>query len=120
MQCVNNEGADTILQGFTITGGDADSIYPHNLGGGMRNTSSSPTISDCVFSGNTADSFGGGMHNLNSNQVVANCMFSGNTASGGGGMSNNSNSLTITNCTFISNTASDFGGGGIFTLAVSV
>ena len=101
--CVNGEGSDTILEGFTITGGN------DNAGGGMLNSFSSPTVTHCIFSSNLAE-FGGGMYNLASSPTMTNCTFSGNTANGGGGMYNNDSSPAVTHCIFSSNLA-EFGGG---------
>ena len=95
----------TILDGFTITGGDV--LYEY--GGGMYNEDSSPTITNCTFSGNHSSSGfrGGGMGNKNSSPTITNCTFSDNSAvSAGGGMCNTDNSSpTITNCTFSNNSA---------------
>ncbi|MBK7939885.1 MAG: hypothetical protein IPJ82_23620 [Lewinellaceae bacterium] len=105
-----------MLDGFTISGGRADGSSPHTLGGGMYNNSSSPSISNCTFSGNTASS-GGGMYNVGNSPSLTNCTFSGNTASIGGGMFNHaSTSPLLTNCTFSGNsaTSSAFGGGGMY------
>ena len=108
--CDSREGADTVLDGFTITGGDASG------GGGMRNSGSSPTVTNCTFSGNSADA-GAGMYNSNSNPTVTNCIFSGNSASsgsgfGGGGMVNFLGSNpTVTNCIFSGNSVGTVGGG---------
>ena len=110
VQCVSGEDANTILAGFTITGGFANGIYPDNVGGGMYNDASSPTVTNCTFSGNSAD-YGGGMYNDSSSPTLTNCTFTGNTASYGGGMRNSSSSPMVTNCTFSGNTASDDGGG---------
>ena len=112
VQCVSGEDANTILEGFTITGGNADGAFINDQGAGMYNYSSSPTVTNCTFSGNTAFYGGGGMCNeSNSNPIVTNCTFSGNIAYGGGGMCNESNSNPIvTNCTFSGNTA-PYGGG---------
>jgi parallel beta-helix repeat protein len=72
---------------------------------------SNPTVTNCTFSGNSAD-FGGGMFNLGSSPTVANCTFTGNTCSeNGGGMYNSSSSPMVTNCTFSGNTCSEYGGG---------
>ena len=102
----------TKLEGFTITNG------LDNHGAGMFNTGSSPTISNCVFSGNTATVHGGGMHNFVSTPVVSNCTFSGNSAANnGGGIFNNSPQLTITNCNFYGNNAVH--GGGMYNLGTS-
>ncbi|MEE8170797.1 MAG: right-handed parallel beta-helix repeat-containing protein, partial [Phycisphaerae bacterium] len=107
VKCINGEGADTVLEGFTITGGIAE------FGGGMQIINSSPTLVDCDFSANTATERGGGLYNFNSSPTVTNCTFSNNFASFmGGGMHNDTNSSpTITNCTFIQNRSDDDGGG---------
>ncbi len=39
--CNSGEGSDTVLSGFVITGGFAA------FGGGMRNSNSSPTVTNC-------------------------------------------------------------------------
>ncbi len=104
--CTSGEGSDTVLSGFVITGGNATN------GGGMHNNDSSPTVTNCSFSGNTGGT-GGGMNNTSSNPTVTNCSFSGNTATNnGGGMYNNNSSPTVTNCSFSGNTAAN--GGGMF------
>ena len=58
VRCGSGEDANTVLEGFTITGGNA------TLGGGMHNYSTSPTVNNCTFRGNTAGDHGGGMCNL--------------------------------------------------------
>ena len=140
--CNSGEGPDTVLEGFTITGGTGTDPGGGDLvGGGMYNSGSSPTVANCTFSGNGAG-FGGGMINASgsnptvtgctfnnnlagvagggmvnsseSNPTVTNCTFTANSAGGGGGMYNRSSSPTVTNCTFSGNTA--FGGGGMYNL----
>ena len=107
-------GADNaILDGFIITGGNADrdGVNSDRYGGGMSNNNSSPTVTNCTFSDNSAD-YGGGMFNSNSSSpIVTNCTFSGNSADYGGGMRNTESSPTVTNCTFSDNSATYFGGG---------
>ncbi len=112
VQCVTFEGSDTVLDGFTITGGNANGSPPDNVGGGMWNEGSSPTVMNCTFSGNVAIG-GGGMSNVGSNPTVTNCTFSENSSEfDAGGMSNNNNSNpTVTNCTFSGNTSGFHGGG---------
>ena len=106
VNCYSGEGPDTVLSGFVITGGDT------HVGGGMFNSGSSPTVTNCTFSNNAADVFGGGMYNTGySNPTVTNCTFSGNTASfEGGGMYNGDSSPTVTDCTFSANSAENGGG----------
>ena len=114
VQCVTGEGPDTVLDGFTITGGNANGPWPDSAGGGMFNDGgTSPTVTNCTFRGNTADNSGGGMFNFggNSSPTVTNCTFSENAAMFGGGMRDFA-LTTITNCTFSGNTALD--GGGMY------
>ena len=100
-----------ILDGFTITGGSANGSDPHDVGGGMYNDQSSPTLTNCTFNGNTARS-GGGMYNIQCSPTLTNCTFFRNTARSGGGMSNSVlSSPTVTNCTFSNNQATTVGGG---------
>ena len=112
VQCISGEGAGTVLEGFTITGGNAYGLFPDRCGGGMYNEGSSPTVTNCTFSGNSAGD-GGGMYNYdNSSPTVTNCTFSGNSAGDGGGMYNYDNSSpTVTGCTFTGNTVTSNGGG---------
>ena len=63
MTCESGETETTVLQGFTLTGGDSD------WGGGMHNEDFSPTVTNCTFSGTTAytniggdSSYGGKMN----------------------------------------------------------
>jgi predicted outer membrane repeat protein len=84
-------------------------------GGGMDNWGSSPSVTNCTFSGNQALMRGGGMNNFNSNSTVANCRFNENwtTFGPGGGMSNGWGAPTVTRCTFSGNSASSrYSGGG--------
>ncbi len=97
--CDSSEGSDTVLSGFVVTGGQSSE------GGGMYNLSSSPTVTNCTFSCNTAN-VGGGMLNLNgSSPTVTDCTFSGNIADfdGGGIYNSNFSSPTVTDCSFCGN-----------------
>ncbi|NNJ10300.1 hypothetical protein EKD04_008165 [Chloroflexales bacterium ZM16-3] len=105
-----------ILDGVTISGGNnadvnSNSCVATRCGGGMLNKASSPTLSNVIFSGNSA-TLGGGMYNDSSSPTLANVTFSDNSASyDGGGMYNwNSSSPTLTNVIFSGNSAS-YGGG---------
>ncbi|UCC23004.1 MAG: right-handed parallel beta-helix repeat-containing protein [Planctomycetota bacterium] len=120
VQCVSGEDANTILEGFTITGGNANGSDSNSWGGGMYNDNSSPTVTNCTFSGNTAADNGGGMSNNNSsNPTVTNCTFSGNTADGGGGMYNSDSSLTVSNCILWGNTPEEIYDDGTSSTSVS-
>jgi hypothetical protein len=122
---VNGTGAqsDTILDGFTVTGGRADDVVNGNCigcgggGGGMSIYAGNPTLANLIFSGNWAY-YGGGIYDngwcyigCSSSPTLTNVTFISNTAlSGGGGMYNFYSSPMLTNATFSHNSAS-IGGG---------
>ncbi|MDP7088019.1 MAG: right-handed parallel beta-helix repeat-containing protein, partial [Phycisphaerales bacterium] len=87
--CSSGEDADTVIEGFTITGGS------DSHGGGVYCNNSSPTISGCTISNNTANYSGGGIYctGTGSNPSISDCTISNNTATsdgdygyGGGGI----------------------------------
>ena len=49
----------------------------------MSNYSSSPTLTDCTFTGNSASGDGGGMRNYSSSPTLTDCNFCGNTSGTG-------------------------------------
>jgi len=102
-----------ILDGFSITGGNANLGNAHTWGGGMYNYISSPSIINCTFINNTASVSGGGIYNhVNSSTRIENSVFINNIALlHGGGMYIYSASPIIINCTFDSNIAGTNGGG---------
>lgn len=102
VRSVNGEGPDTIIEGFTITGGNVSDV-----GGGMLNIDSSPTVIDMIFTGNSAGDRGGGMYNRNASPRVENSLFDGNTSGAmGGGMFNiEGSSPTIVGSRFTANTS---------------
>ena len=134
-----NLDSTALLDGFTITRSNANVRVEHIRGGGMCNEGySSPTVSNCTFTGNSAYygggmsnrknssakvtgctfsdnlayNYGGGMHNMfSSSPMVTKCTFSGNSASAGGGMYNyDYSSPQVTGCTFSNNSGGDCGG----------
>jgi parallel beta-helix repeat protein len=106
-----------VLDGFTITGGNANRYAGEAYqGGGMYNKYGSPTVNNCTFRANSSgeDDYGhgGGMYNDLSSPKLTNCNFINNSSLGSGGMcANYKSNPTFTNCTFIGNTADNFGGG---------
>jgi len=107
------------LDGFTITGGNADgtaSAYNQD-GGGLFNNSEGLLLSNVIFSKNFAGSdillgAGGGMYSASSSPTLTNVTFSQNSALGeGGGMYTWLGSPTLTKVTFNENSASSNGGG---------
>lgn len=137
--------ATAVIDGFTITGGNARTgTNPERLGGGivMRGVNS-PTVRHCVFIRNRGE-FGGGIFsdsnngpiitdctfidNLGAQQgggiycqstgiaaQIRRCGFYGNSSPNGGGLYARSNML-VTDSVFSGNTAND--GGGLYTIAV--
>ncbi|MHC4091416.1 MAG: right-handed parallel beta-helix repeat-containing protein, partial [Planctomycetota bacterium] len=107
--------AATVLDGFAITDGNANGDFssPSAFGGGMLNDGGSPTVTNCMFSGNFAKVGGGASNVANSSPTVADCGFSGNSALAGAGMLNfDGSDPTVTNCMFSGNSASADGGEG--------
>ncbi|RMH37515.1 MAG: DUF11 domain-containing protein, partial [Gammaproteobacteria bacterium] len=126
----------TLLDGFFVTGGQADGVG-HTYGGGLRNTgesqlqlkrisfmgnyalhgagmynaNSTPTLVGTVFCGNIAQIQGGGLYSENDTFWIENTRFCGNQANLGGGIYNNQGNLVLSNVLFVGNKASDKGGG---------
>ncbi|MFC2108135.1 choice-of-anchor Q domain-containing protein [Candidatus Bipolaricaulota bacterium] len=103
-----------VLDGFTVTGGDADGdgLSEHsNSGGGMYINEGHLTLSNCRVLDNRAAQWGGGIYNISVSSTVTNCIFSGNSAWDGGGMYNKDNQPVVTDCTFSGNSAAYRGGG---------
>jgi parallel beta-helix repeat protein/predicted outer membrane repeat protein len=75
--------------------------------------SSSPTLTNCTFTDNTAAQRGGGMYcRYSSSPTLKNCTFTDNAGRDGGGMGcYESSSPTLTDCTFTNNYVSGSGGG---------
>ncbi|MFN8483108.1 MAG: choice-of-anchor Q domain-containing protein [Anaerolineae bacterium] len=127
-----------ILDGFTVTGGNASvQTIPTDRGGGMYTSGGSPSLTNILFSGNSAwngagmysesnsrptltnvsfisnsaSSTGGGLGIADSSTTLTNVTFSGNSAFSGGALYNESGSVTVTNGLFSGNSATGYGGG---------
>jgi predicted outer membrane repeat protein len=104
---------NTILDGFTITGGNADGQEPDwelGAGGGMHNRHSFPAVLNCTFIENSARSSGGGIDNEVSWPSIINCTFRRNFSSWGGGLANGDCAPILIDCTFKGNVSSYKGG----------
>ncbi len=104
----SGEGPDAIVEGLTITNGSAV------RGGGVYCwNNSSPTITNCTISGNSADNNGGGVRcYYYSSPSLTNCTIMGNLADHGGGVYCYYHSNpTVTGCTISGNSADNSGGG---------
>jgi len=91
----------TVLDGLVIASGNANG--PVDKGGGMYNSNSSPTLTNCIFRGNSSRYGAGGMANSDSSPILTDCTISGNA---GSGMYNSNSSPSLTDCTFSRNAGS--------------
>ncbi|NLX13550.1 MAG: hypothetical protein GXY44_07855 [Phycisphaerales bacterium] len=133
--------AETILDGFTIVGGNANGPEaPDERGGGIYIYGGGPTIRNCTFIDNYASSHGGAVfadhisvplldrclflsnlagqtggavsHGNESSATLLNCLFNGNGADQGGAIWNGAGShVLLVNCTLSGNWAGQRGGG---------
>jgi hypothetical protein len=110
---VNSEGSSPIVTNCIFKGNSAlDSpSVTGGWGGGILNYLCSPTFINSTFSGNSAN-YGGGIYNwCSSSLTVTNCTFTGNSVGfDGGGLVNDYNSTsTVTNCILWGNYAQNYG-----------
>jgi len=135
------EGPNSVLEGFTITGGSGTLRYNSRYGGGIYLVSDStvtgcivrgnsseygggiycgptsfvsfPTLTDLTIEANSASDEGGGMFIGDSDPKMRDCTISANWAvnNGGGLMFGNDNFTTMSNCSIHRNTAGGDGGG---------
>lgn len=110
---VTASGVDNtaILDGFTITAGNANETG-NSSGAGVLCDTSNAQISNCRIVGNTAQNSGGGIIILSGNPVLRTCTIQGNVAiANGGGISLVNAAPTIEDCTIQENLALGNGGG---------
>lgn len=113
----------TVIDGFVITGGKADSADQQPNGGGVYCLGSdggecSPAFANVTFSGNAAGKRGGAMFNDgvkgDSSPTLTNVIFTGNLAEWGGAVFNDGvngkSSPSFVNATFKGNLATSAGG----------
>jgi hypothetical protein len=117
---VSNEGADSILEGFTVTGETGSFVTSPSAqirGGGVYAIGATPTLIRCDISGNQAHmalfgvkAYGGGVYHDGSEITLVDCRINGNiaraidgpTAEGGGIYS--TGSVIMNNCQVNDNT----------------
>ena len=121
--CERGETSTTIFENLVIQYGcgqleEVDGVQ-YEIGGGMFNEASSPTLANCTFEGNSAFSkasefisIGGGICNSSSNTILTDCTFRNNSAIRGGGVHNFNSNPTLVSCTFTSSSA--ITGGGLY------
>lgn len=104
-------GTGTLLDGFTITAGQADALGdPNRDGGGLYNDGGSPSLKNLVFQGNSA-SVGGGMFSQDGAPVLVNVSFVNNFALYYGGGWWNRGESQLNGGVFSGNLAGVAGGG---------
>ena len=107
--------SDILIDGFTITRGNANGGTGYNSGGGVliessvENAASSPTIINCSFKSNYGY-YGGGLYNEYCTPVIRSCSFTDNRASAGGGVYNDHSEAVYAEVLFYSNSAASRGG----------
>jgi len=112
--------ASTVLDGFTVIGGNDQNgtgggLYCNGVGLG---SACSPTLSNLLFTGNSADEGGAvssdGGSGGHSDPALSNVVFRGNSAQVGGAMLNTGTSRpTLTQVEFLDNSAAN-GGGAMY------
>ena len=120
-----------VIDGFTVTGGNAVGNIPQSSnggtysGGGMFNVGVALQIRNCVFARNTAYFNGGAIFNEDSDPLIIDCVFEENSAYFGGAMDNRDSSPTVVNTAFRANVSTvsggataNFGGSPVFINAV--
>ncbi|NCR23453.1 MAG: cadherin [Microcystis aeruginosa L111-01] len=112
----SNSPANTaVLDGFTISGGNANGTGTNqNIGGGIYIPDSNPILRNLIIENNNASGNGGGLYNgSNANYSLTSSIFRNNTAvQNGGAIFNDGGTPTLNNTTFGNNTS--ISGGAIY------
>lgn len=108
----NDADAATVLDGFTISAGNASGPLPRmRRGGGVYNRGGSPTLRNCTIRHNSAESFGGGLYTAGGDGLcLVGCVVSDNVGGEGGGMCTSSGNPTLRECVFENNDGGHYGG----------
>jgi hypothetical protein len=113
---ITSPSAVVNISGVTIANGSTSA----QGGAGVNNQGASLTLNSCEVNNNSsAGQSGGGLFNDSSSTAsVLDCTFSGNSADSGGAIGNNG-TLTVTDSTFYGNNAQVNDGGGIFNQGIA-
>ena len=106
-------GSSAILDGFTITGGNANGPEDKR-GGGVANHRSNPVFRDLVIKHNSALDYGGGMHCYVIDSQIADVVFKENVTGnydGAGLAAQYCDNMVVEDADFISNVAGRYGAG---------
>jgi hypothetical protein len=111
---ISEGNSNTLLDGFTITQGNADDFSEdNNYGGGIYASNSSVVLTNLTITKNNA-LFGAGMYSSNSQNQLSNIQFLDNnilTFGDGGGFYSTGSADSLSNVTFGYNFAANKGGG---------
>ncbi|MBW1812439.1 MAG: right-handed parallel beta-helix repeat-containing protein [Deltaproteobacteria bacterium] len=99
--------SNTTITRCLFIGNTADTTT-NGSGAGIYNGSSTPTITNCIFAGNSSTYIGGGIMNYSSaNAIITNCTFTGNNSDTNGTITSSDSNPTITNCILWNNTGDE-------------
>ena len=116
---VKGAASNAVLDGFTITKGNANGSGDDGRGGGMF-IGVTLAVNHCTFKNNNAK-YGGGMYICFGSPILKNSIFTGNTTTNlGGGIYNYWSAPIVENCTFSKNTAYYYGGGMYNNMSYSI
>jgi hypothetical protein len=93
----------TILDGCTVTAGNANGTFPHDSGGGILMQFSAPTVEDCIFAGNSAKTYGGAIYDYCGSPLIRTCVFAGNRGLHGAGVTTVWGYPNLNSCLFVGN-----------------
>ncbi|PSF39335.1 hypothetical protein C7H19_00675 [Aphanothece hegewaldii CCALA 016] len=109
-----------VLDGFTITGGNANQQNFNDDGGGIFSRTGRTTYSNLIITGNRANDRGGGVYTDNTQDQFNNVVILANQAGQGGGIfiddmvtsdGTSNSTISLTNSILSQNSASVIGGG---------
>ncbi|MBT8484083.1 MAG: hypothetical protein HKO59_02510 [Phycisphaerales bacterium] len=112
--CDDAETDDTVLDGFTLTGGIGTLLGGLRSGGAILNSISDATFRNLIITGNTARN-GAAIFNFVADPTLVNCLIYDNVGtafSKGGAILNDTSNPVLKNCTITENSADD--GGAFF------
>ena len=119
-------GADVMLDGLTIEGGERGTAVTtfgtnyHGAGLYAGTGTTGATLTACIFNNNGADDSGGGAY-FTESVTLTDCTFNNNSVNDdGGGAFFDGTTATLTNCVFTDNNAVDDGGGAYFDQAATL
>ncbi|MBD3232634.1 MAG: T9SS type A sorting domain-containing protein [candidate division Zixibacteria bacterium] len=98
----------TVVDGFTITHGNAQPPWPESQGGGIYLASAHPILRNLYVTDNFADDFGGGVYCAASNATFQNVVIYNNEALSHGGFDNRSGSPVLNHVTISGNDPGGF------------